>query len=195
MPLPLTEPARKLWSRSEVERLQAIGFFEGERFELIDGELINKMGQLPPHTQAILIGHEWLAGVFSMRRVRAQLPVEVSPSDYSKSLPEPDFAVTVADRVEFSRRHPQPSEVCLIIEVADTSLGMDLGRKAVLYARAGFADYWVLDLNGRRLVVHRKPVNGKYSLITSYAETEEVAPLAAPEATIQVADLFPKSGE
>ena len=72
----------------------------------------------------------------------------------------------------------------------DTSLSFDLNTKAALYARAGIAEYWVLDIPGRRLIVHRFPAAGRYSGVNAYAETESAAPLAAPETPFKVAAAF-----
>ena len=79
----------------------------------------------------------------------------------------------------------------MVVEVSDTSLHFDLTRKAALYARAGIGEYWVLDVAGHRLFVHREPQAGKYQSITEYAEHESVAPLAAPQSQFLVAAAFP----
>jgi len=76
------------------------------------------------------------------------------------------------------------------VEVSDTSLGFDLTKKAVLYARAGIIEYWVIDVTARRLVVHREPAGSRYLSMTAYAEHETVAPLALPSAEFRVADAF-----
>ena len=62
-------------------------------------------------------------------------------------------------------RIPQPEDVLLVTEVAASSLSLDLSTKADLYARAGIPDYWVLDVNQRRMIVHRQPAEGKYSSV------------------------------
>jgi hypothetical protein len=63
-------------------------------------------------------------------------------------------------------------------------------QKAELYARAGIPDYWVLDVDKRRMIVHRNPASGKYTSIIVYAEHESVSPLAAPECEIRVASTL-----
>ena len=75
-------------------------------------------------------------------------------------------------------------------EIGDSTLVFDLTIKARLYARAGVIEYWVLDVAGRRLIVHRKPVAGKYTTVTIYAGDEPVAPLAAPAAEFRVSAHF-----
>jgi Uma2 family endonuclease len=77
------------------------------------------------------------------------------------------------------------------VEIADTTLGFDLKTKGRLYARAGIVEYWVLDLAGRRMIVHRDPHNGEYQSVAAYAEDEIVAPLAAPDAHLCVRTVLP----
>jgi Uma2 family endonuclease len=83
-----------------------------------------------------------------------------------------------------------------VLEVSDTTLALDLTEKAELYATAGIADYWVLDLTGRRLLVFRDPApvaagGAAYRTHQTLAPSESVAPLAAPNSPVTVADLLP----
>jgi len=75
--------------------------------------------------------------------------------------------------------------------VADSRLGFDLSTKAALYARAGILEYWVLDVNARRLIVDRDPQAGRYVSVAAYGEEESVAPLAAPDSYLRIRDAFP----
>jgi hypothetical protein len=161
---------RKRFTRSEVDRMQELGIFDGQRCELIDGELIDKMGQNPPHAQAIRNLFSWLAAIFGVGRVQMQLPIEASSRDREWNLPEPDVAVLAEAGGEYGRRHPRGDELLLIVEVADTSLRQDLTTKRDLYARASVAEYWVLDLQLRRLIVHRNPADGEYRETAILAE-------------------------
>jgi len=81
--------------------------------------------------------------------------------------------------------------VVLLVEIANTTLGFDLTTKARLYARAGIADYWVVDVPWRRIIVHRDPVDGEYRMVVSYAEGELVSPLAAAGTELRVREIFP----
>src|SRR5712691_12986752 len=83
-------PNRKRFTRAEVRSMDEAGLFAGQRLELIEGDLIDKMGQRPPHASTIQLLLVWLAGVFGLDRVRVQLPVEAAPADRERSLPEPD---------------------------------------------------------------------------------------------------------
>jgi Uma2 family endonuclease len=76
------------------------------------------------------------------------------------------------------------------VEVSDTSLAFDRTTKASLYSRAGFVEYWVLDVNARRLIVHREPMPDGYRSIVAFGESEKVAPLASPDRELSIGDLF-----
>jgi len=65
-------------------------------------------------------------------------------------------------------------------------------RVAVSYARAGIAEYWVLDITGRRMIVHRDPQAGRYASVAAYGSQESVAPLAAPQSCFRIKDAFPE---
>jgi len=89
------------------------------------------------------------------------------------------------------QENPGPEDLRLVIEVADTTLGFDLTTKAALYARAGIVEYWVLDMAGRRMIVHREPQGARYASVAAYSSEESVAPLAAPESSLRIRDAFP----
>ncbi|HLI84629.1 MAG TPA: Uma2 family endonuclease [Bryobacteraceae bacterium] len=181
---------RKRFTREEVDRLRESGFFEGHRYELIDGDLIDKMGQNPRHASAIQLTLIWLAGIFGLPRVRGQLPIEASSADRTRSLPEPDLAVLLEHKPEFTGRHPRGEELLLAVEVADFTAAFDLSRKAVIYAAAGVPEYWVLDLNRRMLVMHRQPSPTGYRLIQLFSESDTVS-LENRGETVRVAELLP----
>ena len=89
-----------------------------------------------------------------------------------------------------------PTTASLVVEIADTTLTLDMTEKAELYATAGIADYWIVDLNARRLLVLRDPAPiaaGGFAYRTQrvLGPADAVAPLAAPDATVRVADLLP----
>ncbi len=85
---------------------------------------------------------------------------------------------------------PAAADIHLLVEISDSTLDYDLSVKATLYARAGIAEYWVLDVNGRRLISHRDPKGDTYSSVTIYGEHEFVAPLAAPHAELCAAQTL-----
>jgi Uma2 family endonuclease len=86
--------------------------------------------------------------------------------------------------------NPRPSEIVLVVEVSDASLRQDLTAKARLYARAGIPEYWVLDVNNRRLHVLRAPREGTYQERFELTENESVSPKERPGDKIAVAALL-----
>jgi Uma2 family endonuclease len=170
---------RKKWTREEVNRLLETDIFAGQRFELIDGELIDKMGQGPRHASAIQQLMVLLAAAFGLKNIRIQLPIEAGPKDQKWSQPEPDLAVQAAPG-RFPTRHPNGNEISLAVEVADSSLRQDSFRKRDLYAHAGVPEYWVLDVDSRRLFVFRRLNNDAYTEALTLAETDAVPHLSVP---------------
>jgi Uma2 family endonuclease len=189
--LPLkTDPPRKRWTREEYEALSAVTLGQ-ERLELVQGELISKMGKKRPHVIALNLVRGWLVSTFGLPFVNSEAPIDVSHEDNPTNEPEPDLIVLNRHESEFLRSNPRPSDLLLVIEIADTTLGFDLTTKARLYARAEIAEYWVLDLSGRRLIVHRDPLEGQYRTVSGYEENESVAPLAASSSELRIRDVIP----
>lgn len=169
-----------------------------ERLELIGGDIIERMtAQDAPHFLCIRLAAQAAERAFGPGHdVRQQGPFKVSDEDYV----EPDVLVVAGSSLDYADRVPMAAEAKLVIEVADTTLRLDRGRKAVTYARGGVADYWILNVNERCLEVHREPVpqsdassKATYRSVVRYTETESLSALAAPQSEITVAELLPPS--
>lgn len=186
-------PGRKLWTRKECKRLVADGLLTG-RYELIEGEVISKIGQGRPHVIAVILVREWLSRLFGGQHVQDQGPMDVDEPDNPINEPEPDIIVTAQPAIAYVETNPGPDDILLAVEISNTTLRFDLRTKAALYARAGVRDYWVMDIVGRCIVVHREPTPRGYRSITSYASEETLSPLARPEESVRVADLLPPEG-
>lgn len=182
---------RKRFTRTEVDALLETGIFDGRRYELIDGDLVDKMGQKPPHAYAIQMALRWLASFLDAGQIRVQLPMEAGGQDRETSVPEPDLAVLAAIKPDFQHRHPRGDELLLVIEVADSSAAFDLSRKAALYANSGVPEYWVLDLPRRMLVVHTQPDGSLYRHIQMYSGDDLVS-FGSHARKISVAELLPE---
>lgn len=183
-------PNRYRWTVEAYHKLMELGVLEG-RNEILDGEIIDKMGQNPAHANALKRLMRVLAALFSLDLLWIQSPITLSAPDNVYSEPEPDIAVTLQSEDAYAGRHPGPEDLQLVVEVSDTTLRTDLIVKTHLYARAGIAEYWILDLNARQLHVYRAPHNGEYSAVMIHTETESVTPLASSGASIAVADILP----
>ena len=182
------------FSRAEYERLIELGVFQpGDPVELIGGELMVAEPQGAPHYTAIRQTAKALeAGFGPGWEVRTEGPVGLDDD----SEPEPDVAVVPGGPDDYSRAHP--SRPVLTVEVSESSLAVDRKHKGSLYARAGLADYWVLNLVDRVLEVYREPVadssapfGWRYARTEVYDAAARVAPLAAPGSSIPVSRLLP----
>jgi Uma2 family endonuclease len=182
------------WSRREYRQLIDYGLLdEDDPIELLDGLLLVKEPQHSPHRTAVLLvakaleralGEGWF--------VQTQSPIILD----DRSEPEPDACVVRGSPRDYAREHP--TRPALVVEVAQSRLRLARGRKAAAYARAGIADYWILNLDGRVLEVYREPARQDstrrqwgYAAIETLGAAATVTPLTAPAATIRVADLLP----
>ncbi len=180
-----TSPAAKLWTVAEFHRLGELGLFEGRRAMLVHGEILEEGPMNPPHAIASTKTEDLIRELFGRAfHVRVQKPL-VFGLDID---PEPDVVVVRGRPADYPS-HPATAE--LVVEVSDTSLRYDTTDKAALYAAAGIPEYWVLDLNGRQLLVFRDPMAGAYATASAVPADGTVSPLAAPGATLTVADLLP----
>jgi Uma2 family endonuclease len=190
------ERARR-WTRGEYDRLISLGIFRpGQHLELLGGHLIVSEPQSSLHSAAVGLVDEALGACFGPGwAVRVQMPIALD----DESEPEPDVAVVVGTHRDYAAAHP--TRPALLVEVADSSLSDDRGTKAALYARAGIADYWILNLVDRVLEVCRDPVTAamqssgwRYRDIAVLRPGTAVAPLSRPDATVEVAAILPPSG-
>lgn len=199
MPVPLTlqptpyepVPNRIRWTRKQCEMMRDGGILTG-RYELIDGEILSKMGQKPAHAYVIRALLTWLTGLFGAEYTQIQATIDLSDTSPDYDEPEPDAAVTAQPYTHFAERHPRPEDLLLLIEVSDTTLRFDLNAKANLYALAGIREYWTIDITGRRLIVHRQPSPTGYQEILAYNADEEIASLSRPDRPVRVAELLPR---
>ena len=184
----------KRWARLEYERLVDRAVFQpGDRVELVGGQLVVREPQGSPHAVAAGLAEDALRAAFgSGWVVRVQMPVALD----DESEPEPDVAVCAGSPRDYLAGHP--SQPVLLVEVADASLAFDREHKGSLYARAQVPDYWIVNLADRVLEVHRDPAPSagapygwRFSTRRSLGAADSVSLLAAPRASILVADLLP----
>lgn len=168
-------------------------FHPEERVELIDGVIYEMFPINPPHAYSVLAGESVLAIAFGPGyHVRTQQPLHLGP----RSEPIPDIAVVQGARDDYSQQHP--TTALLLVEVSDSTLWSDRRRKGGLYARAGIADYWIVNLKKRQLEVYRTPIadaahhyGHRYANVTVLTPADAVLPLAAAASRICVGDLLP----
>ena len=181
----LFEPRTRRWTREEYYRLAEEGWFEGQRVQLIHGEII----QMPPrghaHAKALMVISRWLYDSLDKGHVvRIQMPLNAE----ADSDPEPDAAVA-SGPLESYRDHP--TSALFVVEVADSSLKLDREKEEV-YAGSGVGEYWIVNVDARQVEVYRDPdVNSRsYRTRTVYKEGERAAPLGLSLEKLEVARLF-----
>ncbi len=190
-PRPAPEFAGERWTVAEFNGMANPEQFEGRRLFLLRGEIWEQGRMNPPHAVYLEHAHQVLRDIFPARfRARCQLSFLLA--DATELFP--DVVIVTGSIRTFLTAHPTTAD--LIVEVSDSSLFFDSTTTAELYAAAGVPDYWVLDVNRRELHVFRDPQpvadNGfAYRWSQTFPESDTVSPLAAPTATLRVADLLP----
>jgi len=154
------------------------------RTELIDGEII----QMPPIGPGHASTTETLAQLLAPSLGGARYIRLGNPLDLGDSQPQPDLAVVAGEPKDYRLAHPSTAE--LVVEISDTSLEYDRKVKSDIYAGAGIAEYWIVDMAGRRVEIHRDINGAGYAQKRAVGIGESVAPMFAPAFAIAVADLF-----
>jgi Uma2 family endonuclease len=158
-----------------------------DRVELIDGEVVAMSPIGSRHSACIDRATRALVMLLVDRAiVRVQSSVRLNR--YNE--PEPDLVLLRPQADFYASRIPGPADILLIIEVAESSVDYDREVKAPLYAGAGVPEYWLADLNARRLVCYSDPADGAYRTLGHRSAGESVAPVLLPECPIAVADLL-----
>jgi Uma2 family endonuclease len=175
---------RRLWTVAEIEAMVEAGIIEeDERFELIDGEVV----PMSPKGSR----HEWIKGSLNMFWAK-RLPdhVHIIPETTfrldEKSFLEPDFVFFPANS---GLKNLSPSTVLLAVEVADSSLRYDTGRKAMFYAIHGVKELWVIEAKSLKTHVFKRPTKNGYSSVKVVKPSETLKPAFAPELALKLAEL------
>ncbi len=181
---------RRRWTVAEIERLSELGVFGGhddrprERFELIGGEIVPMSAKGNRHE--ILkkeLQRHWYPWVAS---VEIDLATETTLRYAPDSFLEPDFLF-------WPRSIPLADISCptalLLVEVADSSMAYDTGRKARIYAGLGLREYWVVNANTLVTTVHLKPGPDGYADIAEHAGDKRIVPHLVQDLALAMASL------
>jgi Uma2 family endonuclease len=175
-------PAR--WTREEYAAMDRAGVLASRRVQLLDGEIIEMPPMLNPHVRALRVARDLLLPRLPAGGIlEQQVPLSrglAAPWIGGASDPEPDAAVYLGEA---------DAAPVWVLEISDTTLGVDRGRKLRIYARANVAAYWVLDLNGRALYTYSEPVGDDYGVLRTHRQGVIHLPWEADP--ISLADLLP----
>lgn len=182
-------PEKTRISVDRYQKMVAAGVITArDRIELIDGEMIN-MAPIGPKHAALT------ARLTKLLILAAGDTAIVSPGgpvnlgEFSE--PQPDLLLLRPRGDYYAGNIPEASDVLLLIEISDSTLAFDQSAKRALYARHGVLEYWIIDVEGRCIQVHREPTgNGTYAQTHGFGMTETVSPQGLPEVSVLVQSLF-----
>ena len=181
-------PSRHPITVGEYFRMGEAGILNPDaRCELIEGEIIDMAPIGPSHAGKINRLVDLLATAARGKAiVSAQNPVVLG----DLSAPQPDLALLRYRDDYYAQVHPGPSDVLLLIEIADTSLAHDRDTKLPLYARFDIPEVWIIDIPGRHLDIHREPDGTRYTHQFRVADLSRVEVAALPEVVLDLRGLF-----
>ncbi len=182
------EVSRRRFTADEYQQMGRAGILrEGDRVELIDGEIVT-MTPIGPRHSAIVdrLSRVFFTGAGDAAIVRTQGAVRLNVF----TEPQPDV-VLLRRRVDFyESAHPGPADILLVVEVAHTSIRYDRAVKAALYARLGVVEYWLVDLNTDAITRYLEPVDGLYRRVTVVPPHEPFAPELLPGCVVTTRDIL-----
>jgi len=185
------EPRPRLFTVDEYYKMAEAGILRpDEKVQLIEGKIIEMPPGGPEHYSAV----DWIAELLGERlgsrvRIRVRGPINLA----ERAHPEPDVALLrrpTTDGRAYRVSHPTGADLFLAIEESDSTLRLDLGEKALMYAQHRVADLWVVDLQGDRVVVHREPTAEGYARVESLGRGATIGPLAFPDVSFTVEEIL-----
>ena len=157
------------------------------RVELLNGQIIDMSPIGPFHGSVTKLLNKIFSTAAKGRWITAvQDPVRLD--DHSE--PQPDIMLLKPVQDYYRKRHPQPEDVYLLVEVSDTTLTTDLEEKLPAYGRAGIAEVWIVNLNDETMEVYREPHFTGYGSKTILHAGDQAVPQAFPDAVLNVAELL-----
>ncbi len=175
------------WNITDYHRMISAGILEGKAVELLNGEIVEMSPEGELHAYSSDEAGEYLIYLFGSRaKVRQAKPITLLQSN---SEPEPNIAIVQRLGKVYQEHHPYPENIFLLIEYSNSSLSKDIEVKTKVYAEAGIAEYWVINLQKMELIMFRDPRNTGYQSQEILTQGE-IHPLAFPDITVSVQRLL-----
>ncbi|MDJ0796804.1 MAG: Uma2 family endonuclease [Calothrix sp. MO_167.B12] len=192
--LAATTVTPKRFTIDDYHRLIQLGFLtENDRVELIRGELMQMVGKGIPHTVCnTSLVYELIMLLQRRAIIRGQEPITLPPN----SEPEPDLVIASYRSDDYISAHPQPADILLVVEIADSTLKYDQESKLPLYAESGIANYWIFNLVTYCLEIYTQPyqdLQGNFA----YANKQVLLPNSSvnlpgfPDLSLDLSRIFP----
>jgi Uma2 family endonuclease len=180
--------ARRSFTVAEYYRMAEAGILSADdRVELLDGEVIEMSPIGSRHAACVDRLNKYLNGVSRQHFiVRVQNPIRLD--DYSE--PQPDIALLRIRSDFYAEAHPNPADVLIVIEVADSSVELDRQVKLPLYAHAEIQEFWLMNLPEDAVEFYAQPVNGEYQIAKIFARGETVSSQVVPGLQISVDEIL-----
>ncbi len=178
----------KKWTLEEYHQLGAAGLLQDQRYELLEGEIVEMSPVGTMHKACV-------------RRLTKLLPKRIGeyalleiqqPLVVGNEEPIPDMMLLKPDPNDYNDRDPAAPDTLLVIEVADSTLKTDQEVKVPKYARNGVPEVWIVDLNTDRIWVYRNPQDGAYTQIQAHGRGATLAVQAVPQITLTTDEILGK---
>lgn len=177
----------------DFDRMIEVGHFASikHRVDLIRGELVYMSAAGPMHDEVLTRLREWSAEWAKQcgYRMRSEMGLKLPRV---VSVPEPDIVWVVAK--DYMTGKPTAQDAGLVIEVSNSSLREDRVELTPLYAESVVPEYWIVNCIEQCIEVHRQPVGDEYLDQSTVDVGEQVSPLVAPQAVLDVAELIARHG-
>jgi Uma2 family endonuclease len=179
--------ARRVFTREEYYKMAEAGLFDDEKVELIEGDIISVPPPGPSHRTTSIRLFKILDALFA----NDHYVMHESPIDLANiTEPIPDVSVATGSEADYFDRHPDYSDICLAVEISDSSLYKDRKLKQRLYAGKGIAEYWIVNLVAKQLEVYREPTAEGYGPPAICLPGDTVETLFAPGIPIAISDFL-----
>jgi Uma2 family endonuclease len=185
----LTNVQRKMFTTGEYHRMIEAGILgEDDRIELIKGEIIHMAAAIGSQHAACVnrLTQLFVENFAGKAIIHVQNPVSIG----KHSEPEPDIALLKFREDFYAETHPEPEDVLLIVEIADTSLEYDRETKLPLYAKAGIREAWIVNLKEGCLEVYTNPSGQGYNSLKKYRKGERAAPGIFPDVHFRADEII-----
>lgn len=184
----LFQLTKRLFNIEEYHKMAEIGIFgEGERLELIEGEIFKMSPVGKRHAAHVKRLNKIFNQCLGERvLISVQDPVELN----DKSEPLPDIALLQPREDFYESGHPQPKDILLLVEVADTTIEYDRKIKIPLYARSNIIEVWLVNIDEQAVEVYRQPAANEYQIIQKFQRGQNLSPQAFPESQIIVDQIL-----
>ena len=172
------EISRRHFTADEYQQMGRAGILrEGDRVELIDGDIVTMTPIGPRHSATVdRLTRHFVVHAGETAIVRSQGAVRLN----FFTEPQPDLVLLRPRDDFYASAHPGPSDILLIVEVAQTSIRYDRAVKAELYARLGVVEYWLVDLNVDVVTRYTEPGDGQYRRVGPVVAGVAFAPHLLP---------------